>query len=284
MPSQPLSLLWGKFYAAGGNFVLEAVYDLFFHDTQTPASKELVVIGAGFARTGTASLYTALEILGFHTYHMRDVLIQNHSSQWQRALREESADAAADILLKGGYNATVETPGAVFAVQLARKFPNAKVVLTTRSDPQKWLGNVRSIAQFHAVVGRLPWSLWPQVAQFDFVVHEIWDAIGCSLRREINDTSCLELYHGHNAKVRAEVPPGQLLDFHISQGWEPLCNFLGVPVPDQPFPHTNDKEGMTVALGVLTSVSVVFFLAPAAVLFWTLRRCCRRGEAKVKAS
>jgi hypothetical protein len=39
------------------------------------------------------------------------------------------------------------------------------------------------------------------------------------------------------------VPADTLLVFHPSQGWEPLCKFLGRPVPDQPFPHVNDTQG-----------------------------------------
>lgn len=39
------------------------------------------------------------------------------------------------------------------------------------------------------------------------------------------------------------VPPEKLLVFEVKQGWEPLCKFLGKPVPDQPFPHVNDTQG-----------------------------------------
>ena len=45
-----------------------------------------------------------------------------------------------------------------------------------------------------------------------------------------------------NAEVIATVPAEQLLVFEASQGWEPLCNFLGKPVPDTPFPVTNKRE------------------------------------------
>jgi hypothetical protein len=51
-------------------------------------------------------------------------------------------------------------------------------------------------------------------------------------------------YNRHNAEVRATVPPGRLLDFQVQQGWEPLCEFLRVPVPDSPFPKVNSREEM----------------------------------------
>lgn len=40
------------------------------------------------------------------------------------------------------------------------------------------------------------------------------------------------------------VPPAQLLEFRVQEGWEPLCAFLGLPVPDVPFPRVNDSASM----------------------------------------
>ena len=34
----------------------------------------------------------------------------------------------------------------------------------------------------------------------------------------------------------------RLLVWSAAEGWEPLCEFLEVPVPDTPFPHVNDAE------------------------------------------
>lgn len=46
----------------------------------------------------------------------------------------------------------------------------------------------------------------------------------------------------HNEEVKRTVPADKLLVFEVKQGWEPLCEFLGVPVPDEPFPHVNDTQ------------------------------------------
>ena len=35
--------------------------------------------------------------------------------------------------------------------------------------------------------------------------------------------------------------------YNIKDGWEPLCKFLGVEVPDKPFPHEN-KQGEAIQL------------------------------------
>jgi hypothetical protein len=50
------------------------------------------------------------------------------------------------------------------------------------------------------------------------------------------------VYEAHNAEVRATVPAERLLEFEVTQGWEPLCAFLGVDVPDEPFPVSNSTE------------------------------------------
>ena len=54
--------------------------------------------------------------------------------------------------------------------------------------------------------------------------------------------SAIEAYRANNRRVRDTIPPERLLVFHVADGWEPLCAFLGVPVPDEAFPHSNPKK------------------------------------------
>ena len=56
-----------------------------------------------------------------------------------------------------------------------------------------------------------------------------------------DEASVIAAYERHNAAVRAAIPPERLLEFEVAQGWEPLCAFLDVPVPDTPFPRVNDQ-------------------------------------------
>ena len=44
--------------------------------------------------------------------------------------------------------------------------------------------------------------------------------------------------------MRSLVPKEKLLEMEIGQGWGPLCEFLGCPVPDEPFPRVNDSEAV----------------------------------------
>ena len=50
----------------------------------------------------------------------------------------------------------------------------------------------------------------------------------------------MAMREAHNAAVLREVPPERLLVFKVSEGWEPLCRFLGVDIPSTDFPRVND--------------------------------------------
>jgi hypothetical protein len=55
----------------------------------------------------------------------------------------------------------------------------------------------------------------------------------------LDKAHCLRVFQQHNERVRRTVPAGRLLVYRVQEGWEPLCRFLGVDVPDEPFPHAN---------------------------------------------
>src|ERR1700749_3582769 len=96
----------------------------------------LAVIGAGFGRTGTYSLNLALEMLGLGLcHHMADVMQSEQQKAWFRAAgRGEAVDWDA---VYAGSPSAVDWPPCHFWRQLAARFPDAKVILTTR-DPAKW--------------------------------------------------------------------------------------------------------------------------------------------------
>ena len=52
----------------------------------------------------------------------------------------------------------------------------------------------------------------------------------------------IRVYEDHLAKVTSIIPETRLLTFDVSEGWLPLCNFLGVKVPDTPFPRSNSSQ------------------------------------------
>ena len=191
------------------------------------------VIGAGFGRTGTLSLKAALEQIGFGPCaHMMPLIEdQAQARKWLDAAHEVpgALDAATD-----GYRSTVDWPGAYFWRELVERHPAAKVVLTVR-DPEAWYDSTcRTI--YPAAMKALDLPEMPPFAEMAHAV--VWD--GTFKARFADRDFAISVFERHNDEVRRVVPAGRLLEFEVKQGWAPLCDFLGVPVPDTEFPRLND--------------------------------------------
>ena len=196
------------------------------------------VIGAGLGRTGTLSLKAALEELGFaKCYHMVEVLARMDDARtWDAAARGEPVDW--DRLFAGN-RATVDLPGCVFYRELLEKYPEAKVILTVR-DPERWYDSARQTIYFaRNAFPRWAAVLKPRMRVFQRMIDRLWDGM---FRGRFEDRAfAIDAFNRHNEQVRRDVPADRLLVYEISQGWGPLCAFLGVPVPEgKPFPHLND--------------------------------------------
>lgn len=209
---------------------------------------ELQVIGAGCGRTGTTSLSMALERLGFGPCHsMAAVAKMVRERPWARALEEpERADWRG---LLSGFGCSVDFPASVAYQWLLASFPDAKVILTVR-DPHDWARSVATtiwseysaersalLAPFRSAARRLGRA---------YRAHFFEDSDGGVMSGELRDTRALATrFEAWNARVSAAVPPERLLVFRASDGWAPLCAFLGVPVPRTPFPRANDSGAHT---------------------------------------
>lgn len=205
------------------------------------------VIGAGFGRTGTMSLKVALEQLGHdRCYHMIE-LLQNpeHVVHWEAAARGERVDWDA---LFAGYRATVDFPGCSFYRPLMERYPDARVVLTVR-DSGRWYASARDtiyragppLGERLAMMLRLPFSarLRRMVRVFRLIDRMLWQQLFSG--RFEDEAYARKVFEEHNEEVERLVPADRLLVYEVSQGWGPLCAFLGVPVPDEPFPRLNDR-------------------------------------------
>ena len=191
----------------------------------------LRVIGAGLGRTGTSSLKLALERIGFGPcYHMTELIgSPDHLPLWNAA-----AEGRGDWkTIFADYGSTTDYPGCVFWRDLAAAFPDAKIVLTLR-DPEEWFASTQATVFSPNRPSPPPDS--PFAAPFRVIgmVH-----------RDLHDrASLLADFKRHNDAVIADAPKDRLLIYDVSQGWAPLCDFLGVPAPDAPFPHTNTRAEM----------------------------------------
>lgn len=197
----------------------------------------LEIIGPGFGRTGTNSLKLALEQLGFgpahHMYEVRD-----HPEQlaaWEAVARGESVDW--DEVFRG-YRSQTDWPGARVWRELARHWPKARVILTVR-DPDAWFDSVQAtIASFLAARGQLPDGHAKAIAEMvqALIAEQVFDD------RLTDRAYATAVFRDHVAAVQAEIEPERLLTFDFRDGWEPLCDFLGVPVPETPYPQTNSSK------------------------------------------
>lgn len=219
------------------------------------------VIGAGWGRTGTSSFKKALEILGYNpTYHMVEVIENNHVQFWQRVLDGKPYDFQEVFDGKQKYRATCDFPSAQYWREQLKRYPDAKVILTAR-EPEKWFKSCTQTI-FCASFNSPYTSFWVKVALwlgiprpgFGKMVSQMFGvATGGSWEKD----KVIASYVKHVEDVKRECPPEQLLVFDVTEGWEPLCKFLNKPVPNVPFPHVNDTAEFQRMLTGLMAVGYI---------------------------
>lgn len=245
------------------------------------------VIGAGLGRTGTTSLKAALERLGHGPcYHMTEVFAHpEHVPFWEAARRGEVVEWETVF---SGYRAAVDWPAAAYYETLLHAYPEAKVILTVR-DPDSWyesatstIYTVRGMA-FSPLVS-LGARLVPRLRYMRraalMVAGLAWDD---TFGGEFEDRErAIRTFERLNERVVERVPPERLLVYSVSEGWEPLCGFLGVEPPDEPFPRLNDTRSfrrMTRTLPVLAAVAAALLVSLLASLSALTFRALRRARA-----
>lgn len=213
---------------------------------QTEVQPDIAVIGAGVGRTGTMSLKAALERLGLGPcFHGRHVL--DHPERLDRWLAAATGEPVDLTELFAGYRSTMDWPGAALWRQLVQTYPDAKVILTIR-DPDSWYDSVaRTIypmfgSRTDPRAERARAAIPGLDVMTTFTRQLIWDGPFFQGRFEDRDHA-IAVYEAHNAAVRREVPADRLLVCGPDVGWATVCDFLGLPVPDEPYPHLNDPAG-----------------------------------------
>ena len=204
----------------------------------------LKIIGAGLGRTGTASLKVALEQLGFGPcYHMGEVLphVEERVPLWIAAGqgRPDWDTIFAD------YQSAVDYPACSFWREQMAHFPEAKVILSTRSA-ESWFDSV------HKTIMAPDTTAWLEKGPIrEFFELCMWK----DYKPHINDRDCMiDYYQRREAEIKAELPADKLLVFDVKEGWEPLCKFLEVDVPDDDFPRVNSRDETRKVLDALISV------------------------------
>ncbi|KAI1871046.1 hypothetical protein JX265_006086 [Neoarthrinium moseri] len=216
-------------------------------------SRKLEVIDMGYARTATMSFAMAFEELldgpamhgGTQMFNREDAYCRKLSLLYKYR-REGDRVRLMKTLQEviGGFVGCADCPMIHFLPELMELYPDAKVVLVTR-DRESWWKSFSvfgdetaksAVATFflQILLFPIPGARWfPSIVKgFE---EDLWRVHGL----ESQDGLFLEK---HNAWVRQQVPKDKLLEMDLAAGWEPLCRFLGKPVPTKPFPRANDRE------------------------------------------
>ncbi len=195
----------------------------------------LRIVGAGLPRTATSSLRLALEqLLGGRCYHMS--VIPGHPFDlgigWNRALAGDVPDWDE---LFDGYVAAVDWPATLFYRELSAAYPDALVLLSVRDSAETWWHSADETILPYARMSLAP--DWNEGRGFLDLLERFtgtarWD----------DPATMMAAYERHNAEVRRDVPPQRLLEWRATEGWQPICGALGLPVPDLPFPWVNQRS------------------------------------------
>lgn len=197
----------------------------------------LEIIGAGFGRTGTHSLGLALEKLGFGPCYSLPEVAKNpgHTEIWNDAIDGKQVDW--DHLFNS-YRSAVEWPVVAFVQELAQHFSQAKFVLTYR-EPASWYESASKtifdgleLSAHNPDVVKRERSGWKR----RLILEQTFEG------KYWNKEYTIEIYQRHIRQVIETVPPERLLHFDVKDGWEPLCEFLQIPIPQESFPWLNERN------------------------------------------
>jgi hypothetical protein len=188
------------------------------------------------------SLKLALEQLGFGPcHHMSEIVLDpSTAGPWI-----EAAEGRPDWeKVFKGYASGVDVPTAIFWRELSEVYPAAKLILTVR-DPDAWFDST----QMTVLSPRMQARQQVLAPLGEFFAKVMGRAHGGDETRIHDRAFMTDYFVRHNAEVIATIPKERLLVFEVTQGWDPLCAFLGVAVPSTPFPSVNSRADMAAMLG-----------------------------------
>jgi len=194
----------------------------------------LSVIGAGFGRTGTESMKRALEQLGLGPcHHMYEVIGDPRQKAIWRSIASGNAHDWDEVFTD--FHSAVDWPSAFFWRELAEHFPRAKILLTVRSA-ESWYASMEK-----TIFKSLAESSDRESVGIKLIAERVFGG-------RLDDRGhAISIYEKNIADVQVAFAPDRLLTYHLGEGWDRLCPFLGVPIPDAPFPRTNSTAEFNAA-------------------------------------
>jgi len=256
-------------------------------------SEDFVLIGAGLPRTGTMSTRAALrQVLEGDVYHMETVGMErpDHHPLWRKALDGTITKQEWRTILRD-YRGGVDYPISFFYKEIMEVFPNAKVLLNVR-DPVKWYQSVHgSILQLMTTANSWPCTWFNSLmgSRDDMaLVNDLSRAVpqcstlGLGMFGAVEESKekAIKFYEEHVEEVKNHVPKEKLLVWEVKEGWGPLCKFLDVAEPAEPFPRVNDTESIMKARKILRILSwLVVVVFPLTMFGLVLTNNCDKYVA-----
>lgn len=238
----------------------------------------LQVLCAGLSRTGTLSLYTAFQKLGYRSYHMAE-LIENSTAakRWKQVMEQELATGNVDGVdfreFFDGYTAACDAPACDYFFEIAKAYPDCKILLTTR-DADAWWHSISTVLfePHHLNTLHRMASWWIPGLRPVLSLTDSWHKLYAK-RYGAMDKHVMQK---RIDEVQAKIPKERLLVWKVQDGWPPLCEFLGRPVPDEPFPRMNDSAKLISTFHKITFFGMTMWAVTGAVTVaagaWLLRR------------
>jgi hypothetical protein len=190
------------------------------------------ILGLGLTRTGTSSLTDALNLLGYRSLHYPD---DDRTRKEIKAFLASDGDRLRLSILEK-YDALTDTPICATFEALDAAYPGSRFVLTVR-EKESWLESCRrffreSIDPFLRGYPDNPSAVYIRTIHARLYGSATFDRERFS--RAYDD------YHERVRRHFGDRPQDLVtMDICAGEGWEPLCEFLGVPLPGTQFPHTD---------------------------------------------
>tara|TARA_B100001173_G_scaffold309456_1_gene321842 strand:- start:1200 stop:1925 length:726 start_codon:yes stop_codon:yes gene_type:complete len=236
------------------------------------------VICAGWGRTGTRSLKYALEhINGEPSYHMQNILLnKKDAKKWHDLIFNNKNNYNWDNIYKG-YGACLDFPSCNYYKELMDFYPDAKVILNLRDD-ESWVKswnvlNNQILKSFtFRFIAKLPYTSFK--LHKDIHNEMILGSRG-AFQGAKTDKEKMQKFNDWNQSVIDYVPKDRLLIYKASEGWEPICKFLNVNIPDIPFPYKNKTKNMGHMSRFINAMFIILIIGIVSVIcssiFWGVK-------------
>ncbi|CAO3638370.1 unnamed protein product [Cunninghamella blakesleeana] len=175
----------------------------------------------------------------YRTHHMATLMLETTQDVdvWNRAFDNPNHENEWEKVY-GEYQAAVDFPTCSFYKDLSESYPDAKVILTVRSA-ESWFKSVHNTI-FKVILGKTDHMIEHQQKIIKMIQHVFFNGImEKDLDKLFDEEYMCKVFNDHVEEVKKTIPKERLLVMNMDAGWGPLCEFLGKPIPNEPYPVTN---------------------------------------------